>query len=92
MASRTASRHVGLTPEIAFNKAVALQFQGNLGEAEKLYRAILKEHPRHVPTLFNLAAALWGAGRSGKRSVCYARRSSKSQMRQMHMPCLPGRS
>ena len=66
MASRTASRHVSLTPEIAFNKAVALQFQGRLGEAEKLYRAILRQHPRHVPTLFNLAAALWGAGRSAE--------------------------
>ncbi|MFZ1905156.1 MAG: sulfotransferase [Steroidobacteraceae bacterium] len=66
MANHTASRRVGLTPEIAFNRAVALQFQGNLGEAEKLYRAILKEHPRHVPTLFNLAAALCGAGRSGE--------------------------
>jgi tetratricopeptide (TPR) repeat protein len=66
MVHRTASRHVDLTPEIAFNKAVALQFQGNLGEAEKLYRAILRQHPRHVPTLFNLAAAVWGAGRSGE--------------------------
>jgi tetratricopeptide (TPR) repeat protein len=66
MADHTASRRVRLTPEIAFNRAVALQFQGNLGEAEKLYRAILKEHPRHVPTLFNLAAALCGAGRSGE--------------------------
>jgi tetratricopeptide (TPR) repeat protein len=64
--NRTASRHVGLTPESAFNSAVALQCQGNLGEAENLYRAILREHPRHVPTLFNLAAALWGAGRSGE--------------------------
>ena len=66
MVHRTASRHVDLTPEVAFNKAVALQFQGNLGEAEKLYRAILRQHPRHVPTLFNLAAAVWGAGRSGE--------------------------
>jgi tetratricopeptide (TPR) repeat protein len=64
MADRTASRHVRLTPEIAFNRAVALHFQGSLAEAEKLYRGILREHPRHVPTLFNLAAALWGAGRS----------------------------
>jgi tetratricopeptide (TPR) repeat protein len=57
---------VSVTPEVAFNQAIALQSQGNLREAEKLYRAILREHPRHVPTLFNLAAALWGAGRSGE--------------------------
>jgi tetratricopeptide (TPR) repeat protein len=66
MAYRSASRHVGLTPQVAFGKALALQSQGNLSEAEKLYRAILREHPRHVPTLFNLAAAVWGAGRAGE--------------------------
>jgi tetratricopeptide (TPR) repeat protein len=61
-----ASRHARLSPEIAFSQAVALQSQGNLAAAEKLYRAILRDHPRHVPTLFNLAAALWGEGRPGE--------------------------
>jgi tetratricopeptide (TPR) repeat protein len=52
------SRQVGVTPDAAFQQAVALQQRGDLAGAEKIYRAILKQQPKHLQTLSNLAAVL----------------------------------
>ena len=59
MNDRTPSRQGGLAPDIAFKQAIALQNQGNLPGAEKLYRAILKQNPNNFATLYNLAGVLW---------------------------------
>jgi tetratricopeptide (TPR) repeat protein len=41
-------------PSIAFDKALLLHQQGRFGEAERLYRAILKAEPGDFHALFNL--------------------------------------
>jgi tetratricopeptide (TPR) repeat protein len=58
MSERTDPRQAGLTLQIAFRRAVALQSQGNLAEAEKIYLGLLKQNPGHFGTLYNLAAAM----------------------------------
>jgi Flp pilus assembly protein TadD len=63
MSDRTASRPASLVPEHVLQQAVALQNQGNLPAAEKIYRAILKQHPHHFETLRKLASGLFGADR-----------------------------
>jgi Tfp pilus assembly protein PilF len=63
MSDWTHSRQPGLSPEIAFKQALALQNQGNLAGAEKLYRALLKSDPTNFATLYNLAGVLWTAER-----------------------------
>jgi len=52
------TRQVGVTPGEAFKRAIALQAEGNLLAAEKIYRAILKQHPHHFPSLSNLGFVL----------------------------------
>ena len=47
--------------DAAFRHAVALSNEGKLADAENIYRGILKQHPRNVPTLCNLAGLLWRA-------------------------------
>ena len=47
MSNGTMPRQVGMTPDAAFQQAVALQAKGDLAGAEKIYRAILKQYPRH---------------------------------------------
>jgi tetratricopeptide (TPR) repeat protein len=49
---------VGVTPGEAFGRAIALQKEGNLLAAEKIYRAILKQYPKHFSTLSNLGFVL----------------------------------
>ena len=51
-------RQIGVTPAEAFRRAVALQAQGDLAGAEKIYRAILKQHPDHFQALSNLGGVL----------------------------------
>jgi tetratricopeptide (TPR) repeat protein len=58
MSGQISSRRMGLTPDEAFKRALAAQHQGNLIEAEKIYRAILKQYPNHFQTLSNLATVL----------------------------------
>jgi tetratricopeptide (TPR) repeat protein len=52
------ARQVGVTPGVAFERAVALQKEGDLVGAENIYRAILKQHPNHFHTLSNLGFVL----------------------------------
>jgi tetratricopeptide (TPR) repeat protein len=52
------TRQVGVTPGEAFKRAIALQAEGNLLAAEKIYRAILKQYPHHFPSLSNLGFVL----------------------------------
>jgi len=52
------TRQVGVTPGEAFKRAIALQAEGNLPAAEKIYRAILKQYPHHFPSLSNLGFVL----------------------------------
>ncbi|HVC61286.1 MAG TPA: sulfotransferase [Acetobacteraceae bacterium] len=63
MNDRITSRQVGVTPDNAFRQAVALQQQGDLLGAEKIYRAILKQYPKHFQTLSNLGTVLLVAER-----------------------------
>jgi len=49
---------IGVTPGVAFRQAVALQHKGDFAGAEKIYRAILRQYPRHFPTLSNLGSVL----------------------------------
>ena len=58
-----APRQVGVTPDEAFRRAIALQQQGDLPGAEKIYRAILKRYPKHFETLSNLGNVLLSAER-----------------------------
>lgn len=58
LSGRTPSGKVGVTPADAFNRAVALQMQGDLQGAERIYRAILKQYPKHFQTLSNLGTVL----------------------------------
>ena len=51
-------KQVGVTPDSAFKRAVALQQSGDLAAAEKIYRAILKQYPKHFETLANLGSLL----------------------------------
>ena len=52
-----------LNSNIAFERAVALQKQGSLHQAETIYREILKQNPSHFRTLYNLAEVLVRARR-----------------------------
>lgn len=63
MSVRMPPRQVGLSPEDAFNRASALQQRGDLVAAEKVYRAILKQNPKHFQVLSNLATILLAAER-----------------------------
>ena len=54
---------IGVTPADAFNRAVAMQARGDLAGAEKIYRAILKQYPKHHQTLTNLGTVLLGLER-----------------------------
>jgi tetratricopeptide (TPR) repeat protein len=66
MNDRTAFRPTSLVPEHVLQQAVALQNQGNLPAAEKIYRAILKQHPTHFLALYNLSGGLIDAERSAE--------------------------
>src|SRR5262249_58358127 len=52
-----------LTPAQAFDMAVALHREGRLGEAEKLYRAILKLNPEHFSALHYLGMIAAASGK-----------------------------
>jgi tetratricopeptide (TPR) repeat protein len=54
----TVPRPIAVTPGEAFRRAVGLQQRGDLGGAEKIYRAILKQYPKHFETLANLSNSL----------------------------------
>ena len=58
MSNGTMPRQVGMTPDAAFRQAVALQTKGDFAGAEKIYRAILQQHPKHFQTLSNLGSTL----------------------------------
>jgi thioredoxin-like negative regulator of GroEL len=58
MNDRVTPRQVRVTPDNAFKQAAALLERGDLPGAEKIYRAILKQHPNHAGTLSNLAYVL----------------------------------
>lgn len=49
---------VGVTPGEAFKRALALQKEGNLLAAEKIYQAIIQQYPNHFDTLSNLGFVL----------------------------------
>ena len=52
------TRQVGVTPDIAFKRGVELHQSGDLLGAEKIYRAILKQYPKHFETLANFGSLL----------------------------------
>ena len=58
MSNGTMPRQVGMTPDAAFRQAVALQTKGDFAGAEKIYRAILQQYPKHFQTLSNLGSTL----------------------------------
>jgi len=58
MSNGVMPRQVGMTPDAAFRQAVALQTKGDFAGAEKIYRAILKQYPKHFQTLSNLGSTL----------------------------------
>jgi Flp pilus assembly protein TadD len=74
MNDRMTFGRVGVTPDAAFNQAVALQTRGDLPGAEKIYRAILQRYPTHFQALANLASVLWVAGRT-EESARYLRKA-----------------
>ena len=53
-----AQGRIGVTPAEAFDRAYALQMRGDLSGAEAIYRAILKQFPKHFQTLCNLGTVL----------------------------------
>jgi tetratricopeptide (TPR) repeat protein len=59
----TAPQKIGVTPDEAFRRAVAMQRRGDLPGSEKIYRAILKKYPKHFETLANLGSVLLSAER-----------------------------
>jgi tetratricopeptide (TPR) repeat protein len=65
-----AERQVRLDPKGAYNSAVEAQKSGKLGDAEILYRAILKRHRNDFRTLYNLAEVLVEANRPEEAIVC----------------------
>jgi tetratricopeptide (TPR) repeat protein len=58
MDGKTQPGRIGVTPADAFNRAFALQAQGDLRGAEDIYRVILKQYPKHFQTLSNLGTVL----------------------------------
>jgi len=72
----TTPSQVGVTPPVAFKRAVDLQHRGDLPGAEKIYRAILKQYPKHFETLVNLGTVLLIAERL-EESVRYLRKALK---------------
>jgi tetratricopeptide (TPR) repeat protein len=71
-------QRVGVTPDIAFKRGVELQQRGDLPGAEKIYRAILKQYPKHFETLANLGSLLLFAERLDD-AVRYLRRALKQK-------------
>jgi tetratricopeptide (TPR) repeat protein len=69
---------VGLTPDLAFKRAVELQQRGDLPGAEKIYRAILQQYPKHFETLSNLGTVLL-IGERLKESVQFLRKALKQK-------------
>jgi len=69
-----APKQIAVTPDTAFRRAVALQQRGDLAAAEKIYRAILKQYPRHFETLANLGNVLLLAERM-EEAVRFLRRA-----------------
>jgi hypothetical protein len=61
-------------PDAALNKARALHGQGNLPEAEKLYRALLERNPKNFDLLCNVASIVSHRGRS-EEAIVFLRRA-----------------
>src|ERR1700733_12652568 len=78
MIAPNTSRQVGITPDVAFKRAVELQHRGDLPGAEKIYRAILKQYPKHFETLANLGTVLLIAERL-EESLQFLRKALKQQ-------------
>jgi Flp pilus assembly protein TadD len=74
MNGRVTPTQVGVTPDVAFKRAVALQQRGDLPGAEKIYRALLKQFPKHFQTLLNLGTVLLLAERM-EESVQFLRKA-----------------
>jgi tetratricopeptide (TPR) repeat protein len=72
----TPSRQVGVTADVAFKRAVWLQQRGDLDGAENIYRAILKQYPKHFQTLLNLGTVLLYAERM-EESARFLRKALK---------------
>jgi tetratricopeptide (TPR) repeat protein len=63
MPIQTASNRIDRDTETAFQKAVALANQGQMADAEKTYRSLLRRHPHHFASMQNLAVILMTAER-----------------------------
>jgi len=62
-----------LTVQQAFDRAVACHQQGQLGEAERLYRAVLEANAGHIASLHNLASISTQRGRAGEAEALLRR-------------------
>ena len=71
-------KHVGVTPDVAFKRAIELQQRGDLAGSEKIYRAILKQYPKHFETLANLGSMLLFAERL-EEAARFLRRALKQK-------------
>ena len=87
------TRQVGVTPDIAFKRGVELHQSGDLLGAEKIYRAILKQYPKHFETLAKswISAAVRGAARRRSPNSC-AGRSNRNRIRRSFTTFSPGSS
>lgn len=71
-------KQIGVTPDVAFKRAVELQQKGDLPGSEKIYRAILKQYPKHFETLANLGNVLLVAERL-EEAVRFLRKALKQK-------------
>ena len=65
-------KQVAVTPDVAFKRAIELQQSGDLAGSEKIYRAILKQYPKHFETLANLWISVVVLGAVGGSSPIIA--------------------
>ena len=86
-------KQVAVAPDVAFKRAIELQQSGDLAGSEKIYRAILKQYPKHFETLFKFLD-LCCLTRSGwrKQPDSCAGRSNRNRIRRSLIIFSPGSS
>lgn len=62
----------GAAPDVGFQAAVRLHIAGDLSGAERAYRRVITDAPRHAPAHNNLGSILAGRGELGAALACYA--------------------
>lgn len=73
-----------MTVEDAFSQAAALQQQGNVQEAKKIYEAIIQAAPDHAASLHNLALILMTSSPEEARSLCQRALALQPNFRDAH--------